>query len=48
VIYAAVYLYVIGATMMWWYARSTSKPMAGKIMAVFGWPIIVPIAALWA
>jgi hypothetical protein len=45
--YAAIYLYVMGATIMWWYARSTAKPMAAKVLAVLGWPVIVPVAALW-
>jgi hypothetical protein len=41
------YLYVIGATMMWWFARSTDKPMAAKVIASIGWPVVVPVAALW-
>jgi len=47
VIYAAIYLYVMGATMMWWFARSTGKPLAAKVTATLGWPILVPISALW-
>lgn len=47
-LYVAIYLYVVGSTMMWWYARSTKKPVYGKILAVIGWPIIIPIVALWS
>lgn len=46
-IFLAIYLYVMGATAMWWFARSTDKPMAGKAIAVIGWPVLVPVAALW-
>jgi hypothetical protein len=47
-IYVAIYLYLMGATTMWWFARSTHHPKAGKALAVVFWPVIVPAAALWA
>jgi hypothetical protein len=46
-IYLAIYLYLMGATVMWWFARSQPTPRAGKVIAVIGWPVIVPVAALW-
>ena len=46
-IWLSLYLYIMGATVMWWFARSTRKPLAGKLLAAIGWPVIVPLAALW-
>lgn len=46
-IWLALYLYVMGATVVWWFARQYPAPLAGKIIAVIGWPILVPFAALW-
>lgn len=46
-VWLSLYLYVIGATMMWWFARATDKPLAAKVLATLGWPIIAPMAALW-
>ena len=46
-IYLAIYLYLMGATTMWWFARATDKPMAAKIIAAIVWPVLVPVAALW-
>jgi len=46
-IYLAVYLYVMGATTMWWFARATGKPMSAKIIATISWPVLVPIVAFW-
>jgi hypothetical protein len=46
-IYVAIYLYLMGATLMWWFARSTNKPATAKVIAVIGWPVIAPAAALW-
>ena len=42
------YLYVTGATLMWWWARVQDQPLSAKVIAVLGWPIVVPVAALWA
>ncbi len=47
-IYVAIYLYVMGATVVWWFARSRDYPRLSKAMAVLGWPIVIPVAALWA
>ncbi len=47
-IYVAIYLYAMGATTVWWLARSTNKPLAGKVIAVIGWPVLVPAVALWS
>ena len=47
-LWIALYLYVVGATLMWWWARAQEKSKPAKILAVILWPIIVPIAALWA
>lgn len=46
-IFLAIYLYAIGATMMWWFARATDKTTGAKLAACIGWPILVPVAALW-
>jgi hypothetical protein len=46
-IYVAIYLYLMGATVMWWFARAQPKPIAGKVLAVVFWPVLVPATALW-
>jgi len=46
-LYVAIYLYVLGSTLMWWFARSRPAPMAGKILAAVLWPVTVPVVALW-
>ncbi len=46
-IFLVLYLYLIGATVVWWWARAQPAPFAGKVIAVIGWPVVVPIAALW-
>lgn len=47
-IWVIIYLYIVGATMMWWFARAQfEKHLASKIAATILWPILVPIVALW-
>jgi hypothetical protein len=45
--YFAIYLYLMGSTTIWWFARSTERPVAAKVLAVLLWPILIPAAALW-
>lgn len=48
-IWVAVYLYVVGATLMWWWARAQrTQPSAAKVLVAVLWPIMVPVVALWA
>ena len=45
-IWLSTYLYVMGAVIMWWFARSRNEPNLAKFFAVLFWPILVPMVAL--
>ena len=45
--WVAIYLYLMGAALMWWWARAQAADMGGKIVAAVAWPLLVPFVALF-
>jgi len=46
-LWLAIYLYIAGSAMMWWWARAQKANVRGKITAAVFWPILVPWVALF-
>jgi len=43
----AIYLYAMGSTVVWWYARKHGeKSLGSKLLVAVLWPVFMPLVAL--